>query len=295
MTQALQTLIQLLTLEQIDEHRFVGGSIDIGAGRIFGGQIMAQAVYAAYQSINRDSSEPVRHLHSLHNYFLSMGDAYAPVEFVVTELRNGQSFAARDIKALQGDKCILSMVASFQIQEQGFEHDVLQMPQATPWPEMLINEHEYLQQIIETLPEPMHERAREEKPIEIRAIAPLHPTEPNKAPPHQAIWFRADANLPADPVLHTMLLTYSSDFKLCTTCLRPHGYTYLHPSMQVASIDHALWLHHPVKFDDWHLYVMDSPHAGNARGFNRGSIFDRHGKLVASTAQEGLIRQRFDD
>lgn len=295
MSVALQSLIALLSLEQRDTHHFIGNSVDIGAGRIFGGQIMAQAVFAAMHTVNQNPAAPQRQLHSLHAYFLSMGDAYAPVEFIVTELRNGRSFAARDIKAMQNDKCILAMVASFQIGEQGFCHDTAYIPASIPTPDLLINEYQYFQQILDTLPEPMRARASVDKPIEIRPINPLHPAFPEKAPAQQAIWFRSNGALPADSILHTVLLIYSSDFKLCTTCLRPHGFAYSHPKMQVASIDHALWLHRPVQFDDWHLYMMQSPHAGNARGFNLGQIFNQQGELVASTAQEGLIRQRFDD
>lgn len=287
MSFALDQLLDRLSLEQTSTHRFTGQNKDIGGGRVFGGQTMAQAVYAAIQTVPTGM-----HMHSLHNYFLSMGKADEPVEFVVTELRNGRSFSARDIKAMQGDNCILSMMASFQIEENGFEHDTNAMPTHYPKPDTLEPEQAYVKKIIDEIPKPLQHLALEDKPFDLRAVYPVHPITPQKAEPHQAVWLKTNGKLPDDPALHATLLTYATDFKLCTTSLRPYGYSYLHPSMQVASIDHALWLHKPVKCDEWLLYVMHSPHASNARGFNTGEVFDANGTLIASVAQEGLIRQR---
>lgn len=287
MNTALSQLLDRLQLTQTDTHRFSGQNKDIGGGRVFGGQTMAQAVYAAYQTVPSNMR-----IHSLHNYFLSMGKADEPVEFVVTELRNGRSFSARDIKAMQGDSCILSMIASFQIDEDGFEHDISAMPTHYPKPDTLEAEQDYVKKIIDEIPKPLQDLALEDKPFDLRAVYPVHPIAPQKAEPHQAVWLKTNGELPNDPALHATLLTYATDFKLCTTSLRPYGYSYLHPSMQVASIDHALWIHRPVKCDEWLLYVMHSPHASNARGFNTGEVFDANGTLIASVAQEGLIRQR---
>ena len=286
MTQVLDDLLNLLTLEKIEENIFRGQSQDLGFGNLFGGQVLGQSLSAATQTV-----DPERIVHSLHAYFLRPGDPLKPIVYKVERLRDGGSFNTRRTTAIQHGKPILSMEASFQKEEQGFEHGV-EMPEGIPGPEGLQNDEERAQLIADKIPAHIRDKILADKPIEVRPVAPLNPFDPAISEPRQHIWFRAAGDLPDDPAVHKYMLAYASDFRLCTTSLRPHGYSFMHPKMQVASLDHAMWFYRPFRFDEWLLYTMDSPMAVNGRGLNRGRIYTQDGLLVASTAQEALIRKK---
>ncbi|TLX60596.1 acyl-CoA thioesterase II [Stutzerimonas nosocomialis] len=287
MSQILQALVDLLTLEPIEENLFRGNSQDLGFRQLFGGQVLGQALSAASQTL-----EPERQVHSLHGYFLRPGDAGLPVVYLVDRVRDGGSFSTRRVTAVQKGKTIFTCSASFQTFEEGFEHQ-LQMPDVVG-PEDLPSELELAGQLSHLLPEPMREKILLPKPVEIRPVTFQNPLDPKPMEPVRHAWFRADGMLPDDPALHKYLLAYASDFGFIGTAMLPHGVSVWQRSMQLASLDHAIWFHREVRMDEWLLYSMDSPWAGNGRGFARGSIFNQAGQLVASVAQEGLMRKRDD-
>jgi acyl-CoA thioesterase-2 len=228
----------------------------------------------------------------MHGYFLRPGDVSLPVVYQVDRVRDGGSFSTRRVTAIQKGKPIFTCAASFQFDEQSASHQ-LPMPDV-PGPENFKSETELARLIAPMIPERMRERAISAKPIEIRPVTLINPFAPKPCEPVKHVWFRADGNLPDDPQLHKYLLAYASDFNLLTTSMQPHGVSVFQKFMQVASLDHSLWFHADLRMDDWLLYAMDSPWSGNARGFSRGSIFNRSGQLVASVAQEGLTRLRED-
>lgn len=286
MAAVLDDLVKLLALERIEENLFRGQSQDLGWGTVFGGQVLGQALSAAAQTVPTE-----RHVHSLHAYFLRPGDVTKPIIYDVDRIRDGTSFTTRRVVAIQNGKAIFNLAASFQKEEPGFEHQET-MPAAPP-PEGLKTEQERFAAAAARLPKFALERATAERPIELREVeADEDLFHPAKHPPRRMVWLRAIAPLPDDPALHAYLLAYASDFSFVTTALLPHGVTWLTPGMQIASIDHVMWFHRPARIDDWLLYVMDSPAAHGARGLARGLVFAKDGRLVASTAQEGLIRKR---
>ncbi|WP_454254450.1 acyl-CoA thioesterase II [Pseudomonas sp. Marseille-Q8238] len=287
MSKVLDDLVALLSLEQIEENLFRGVSQDLGFRQLFGGQVIGQCVSAASKTV-----DDARHVHSLHGYFLRPGDATLPVVYQVERVRDGGSFSTRRVTAVQKGQPIFTCSASFQYDEEGFNHQ-LTMPDV-PGPEALQSETELAREVAALIPERMRERMTSDKPIEIRPVTRINPFAPQPGEPIKHVWFRADGNLPDEPSLHKYLLAYASDFNLLTTSMLPHGVSVFQKFMQVASLDHSLWFHSDLRMDDWLLYSMDSPWAGNARGFSRASIFNRAGKLVASVSQEGLIRQRED-
>ncbi|MCB9760949.1 MAG: acyl-CoA thioesterase II [Alphaproteobacteria bacterium] len=284
MRDVLTELITLLQLERIEENLFRGPSQDLGWGQVFGGQVLGQALSAAEQTVPDE-----RPCHSLHGYFLRTGDATRPIVYEVDRIRDGRSFTTRRVVAIQGGRAIFNLSASFQVVEPGYDHHD-PAPDATP-PEDLLSERELARRLGDRIPKPLRKRATAERPIEIRPVDPINPLAPEPRPPHKHVWMRAADPLPDDPGLHRKLLAYASDFHLLTTALRPHGVTWLTRGMQVASLDHAMWFHRPFRVDDWLLYDIVSPSASGARGLVRGRFFDRAGRLVASTAQEGLMRQ----
>lgn len=286
MQPVLSELLALLRLERIEQNLFRGPSQDLGWGQVFGGQVLGQALSAAAQTVPEG-----RFAHSLHGYFLRVGDAKAPIVYTVDPIRDGRSFTTRRVVAVQHGKAIFNMAASFQVAEPGFDHQDT-MPEGVPDPESLISESQLAQRLEGILPRPLFERATAPRPIEIRPVDPSNPLKPDQRPATHQVWFRASDPLPDARSLHHYLLAYASDFSFLTTALRPHGASWLTPGMQVASVDHAMWFHRPFRFDDWLLYDMRSPSASGARGLVQGRIFDREGNLVASTAQEGLIRDR---
>ncbi|MBL8606068.1 MAG: acyl-CoA thioesterase II [Myxococcales bacterium] len=286
MSQVLDELVQLLALERIEENLFRGQSQDLGWGNVFGGQVLGQALSAATQTV--PDSRPV---HSLHAYFLRPGDARRPIVYEVDRSRDGGSFTTRRVVAVQGGHAIFNLAASFQVEEPGFEHQD-EMPSAPP-PLSLPTEQEKNRPHAHKLPPGLRERATAERPFEIRSVASEDdPFRPTAKKPARMVWMRTVGQLPDDPQLHRYLLAYASDYAFLTTALLPHGVTWLTPGMQVASLDHAMWFHRPLRVDGWLLHVMDSPSAHGARGLVRGRIFTEHGELVATTAQEGLTRRR---
>ncbi|OHC48862.1 MAG: acyl-CoA thioesterase II [Pseudomonadales bacterium RIFCSPLOWO2_02_FULL_63_210] len=287
MSQVLDELVALLSLEAIEENLFRGVSQDLGFRQLFGGQVLGQCVSAASQTVEAD-----RHVHSMHGYFLRPGDAALPVVYQVDRVRDGGSFSTRRVTAVQKGQPIFTCSASFQYDEEGFQHQIA-MPEV-PGPEGLKSETELARMVEAMIPERMRERATSDKPIEIRPVTRINPFDPKACEPVKHVWFRAAGALPDEPQLHKLLLAYASDFNLLTTSMQPHGVSVFQKFMQVASLDHSLWFHSNLRMDDWLLYAMDSPWAGNARGFARGSIFNRQGQLVASVAQEGLTRIRED-
>ncbi len=287
MTQILDALVNLLTLERIEENLFRGASQDLGFPQLFGGQVLGQVISAASQTVT-----PERHVHSLHGYFLRPGDSHQPVVYDVDRVRDGGSFTTRRVSAIQKGQTIFTGIASFQGEETGYEHQ-LPMPDVIG-PDDLPNEWELLHKLSPMVPERVMEKLRRPKPIEIRPVTLVDPANPQPIEPVRHLWFRADGSLPDSPALHKYLLAYASDFSFIGTALQPHGVSSWSKFIQLASLDHAIWFHREVKMDDWLLYSIDSPWAGNARGFARGSIFNRQGELVASVAQEGLIRVRED-
>ena len=286
MSAVLDELVQLLSLERIEENLFRGPSQDLGWGTVYGGQVLGQALSAAARTTPAD-----RAVHSLHAYFLRPGDVSRPVVYEVERIRDGSSFTTRRVAAVQKGEVIFYLTASFQKPEEGFDHHD-PMPDVPP-PESLPTEQQRAAAYAHRLPRFLRERAVGERPFEIRHTDEGDdPVLPSPAAPQKAIWFRTVARLPEDPALHRFLLAYASDSSFITTALRPHGVTWLTPGMQVASLDHAMWFHRDFRADEWLLHVIDSPTAQGARGLVRGRVFTRDGRLVASTAQEGLIRQR---
>jgi acyl-CoA thioesterase-2 len=286
LNETLPALIRQLDLETLEVNLFRGQSRDMGAPRVFGGQVIGQALVAAERTIEG------RIPHSLHAYFLLPGDVDAPIVYQVDRIRDGRSFSARRVQAIQHGRPILSLIASFQVPETGLEH-AAPMPDVPP-PEVLASSTELNQRWL-SQESPAPPRAVEAllapSAIEFRPVGPLNPLHPAPAEPRQAVWFRAVDRVPDDPQLHRCILAYASDFHLVATALRPHGRSWFEPSMIVASIDHALWFHRAVRIDEWLLYAMDTPSAQGARGLARGLVYDRGGRLVASVAQEGLMRE----
>jgi acyl-CoA thioesterase II len=279
----LEELLGVLKLERIEENLFRGQSQDLGFENVFGGQVLGQALSAAYQTV------PVeRRVHSLHAYFLRPGDPRKPIVYDVDCIRDGKSFTTRRVVAIQKGRAVLNMAASFQVDEPGFDHQAA-APQP-PGPEGITSERELALKVADQIPASIREKILCRKAIEIRPVDPVNPFAPEKREPLRFVWFKAAGRLPDDPVIHQYMLAYASDFRLVLTALYPHGKSYWNPRMQVASLDHAMWYHRDFRMDDWLLYAMESPNAGNARGLNNGRIYTRTGKLVASVAQEGLIR-----
>ncbi|MGL1922433.1 MAG: acyl-CoA thioesterase II [Hyphomicrobiales bacterium] len=289
MNKALDTLINTtLNLEKIEQHIFRGVSPKNGWQRVFGGQVIGQALVAARQTVKAMGFDNDRHTHSLHGYFLRGGDPSVPIVYEVDPVRDGKSFSTRRVVGIQHGHAIFSMIASFQKQEPGLEHQ-LTMPKV-PMPDELPSESELKAKYMDRLPKPMQLYWSRERPIEMRHVESRYTFDRIPTEPKQNIWFRASSKLPDDVDIHQAVLAFASDFSLLDTSLVAHGTSIFDPKMQVASLDHAIWFHRPFKADEWLLYSQDSPSSSGARGFNRGSIFNMQGELVASTAQEGLIR-----
>lgn len=280
-------LTTLLEVEEIDTDLYRGPRLPGGVGRVFGGQVIAQALQAAQRSVEGDKTA-----HSLHAYFMRPGDENHPIVFRVVRDFEGRSFANRRVIAMQKGQPILNMTASFQLPAEGLHHQDA-MPDV-PDPDELRSERELREQIRDQVPEKFRRFFLRARPIEIRPVNPRNWFAPDRIAPVQHSWFRVVAPLPDDLALHRAMLAYASDMTLLGTCLLPHGVSWMTGDVQTASLDHAIWLHEPFRFDEWLLYTTDSPWAGHSRGFNRGKIYARDGRLVASVAQEGLIRLRND-
>jgi acyl-CoA thioesterase II len=283
MAYTVRDLLVLLDLEPLEYNIYRGQNRDIGTGRVFGGQVLAQALVAARRTVEHD-----RPAHSFHGYFILPGDLEAPIVYFVDRLRDGRSFATRRVTGIQNGQAIFNMSASFHRDEPGVEHHT-DMPQV-PEPESLDSELEILREMADRIPERLRPVLTQDRPIDVRAVERTDPFHPEPRLPARHLWFRAIGEMPDDLLSHQAVLSYASDYGLLGTALLPHGLSFRMPNMQAATLDHAIWFHRPFRVDEWLLYAMDSPAASGARGFTRGSIYSRDGQLVASVAQEGLIR-----
>ena len=282
--QRIADLLTLLELEQLEVNLFRGESRDIGSPQVFGGQVLGQALSAASATVEG------RVVHSLHAYFLRRGDFNAPIVYQVDRSLDGHSFSNRRVVAIQHGQQIFNMTASFQIQEEGFEHQVT-MPNV-PRPQDLPDSSVPPVEFLERLPEKMRRFLEQPRPFEFRSVQKIDYLRPRREDPTRQVWFRAVGELPDDEKLHRCLLAYVSDYFLLDTATLPHGAAFAHNTLTMASIDHAMWFHRPLRVDDWLLYAVESPSASGARGFARAGLFGLDGRLVASTAQEGLVRTK---
>jgi acyl-CoA thioesterase II len=278
-----EKLLELLDLEPLEVNIYRGRNRSIGSGRVFGGQVLAQALVAARRTVD----EP-REAHSLHGYFILPGDVAAPIVYFVDRLRDGRSFTTRRVTAIQHGRAIFNMAASFHLEESGIVHQP-EMPDVPP-PESLESELDLLRKMANRIPERVRGFYTSDQPIEFRPIDPVDPFRPEKRPPLKRVWLRARGDVGPLEVSHQAVLAYASDYGLLGSALLPHRLSLQMPQLQAASLDHALWFHRPFRTDDWLLYEMESPTTGGSRGFTRGSIYARTGELVASVTQEGLLR-----
>lgn len=280
--QALETLLDHLKLEKIEEGLYRGQSQALGFGRVFGGQVIGQALSAAKETVDN------RFVHSFHSYFLREGNDQKPIVYEVENIRDGGSFSTRRISAIQFGKPIFYMTASFQTEGVGYDHQET-MPKVVG-PENLMSELEFYQQNLDKIPQQFHAKALADKPIEMRHVQQINPFNPDKMAPVSQTWIKASGTLPDDPRVHRYLLSYASDFTFLPTALLPHGESFMQPKMQVATLDHSMWFHRPFKMDEWILFSKESTSASSGRGLVRGQFFNQQGQLVASAMQEGVIR-----
>jgi acyl-CoA thioesterase-2 len=282
MNQLLEDLVKVLTLERLEINLFRGQSRDIGSRQVFGGQVLGQGLMAATSTVeNRD-------VHSLHAYFLRRGDFNSPIVYEVDRAWDGKHFSTRRVVAIQHGQQIFNMSASFQLPEAGLDHQI-NMPDV-PYPEALTDMETYYRTALADASPAVRRILEQKRPFEFRPVQPPEIVRVEKSEPLKYVWLRAVDTLPDNEALHRSLLAYVSDFHLLDTALKPHGVSMTSPEVTIASIDHAMWFHRAVRVDDWLLYAIDSPSTSGARGFTRGSIFARDGRLVASVSQEGLIR-----
>ncbi len=281
---SIERLLELMRLEPLEVNLFRGASRDIGTPRVFGGQVLAQAVLAARATVED------RLIHSLHAYFLRAGDPEAPIVYDVDRSRDGRSFTSRRVVAIQHGRPIFTLAASFQVGQGGFEHQ-FGMPDV-PAPDELAPPAPVAPEQLADVPQKLRRWFTRFGPFEFRQVEALDPIAPEPRPPFRQLWFRLKGEVPDDEGLHRALLAYASDFHLIGTATLPHGWSLLDGRLIVASLDHAMWFHRPVVVTDWLLYDCDSPSTSGSRGLARGLIYDRQGRLVASTAQEGMIRRR---
>ncbi len=278
----IEELLDLMRLEPLEVNLFRGASRDIGTPRVFGGQVLAQAILAASETVEG------RLIHSLHAYFLRAGDPEAPIVYNVDRSRDGRSFTARRVVAIQHGRPIFTLAASFQLEQDGVEHQ-FEAPKVA-FPETLSVVPEISPERLEALPQKLKRWFTRFGPFEFRPVLDQDPRNPVPMPPHKQFWFRLRGDLDDDQRLHRALLAYVSDFHLIGTATLPHGLSYAKGDLIMASLDHAMWFHRSCRVNDWLFYDCDSPSAAGSRGLARGMIFDREGRLIANTAQEGLIR-----
>lgn len=284
MSKQLQQLLNLHQLERLEVGLFRGECEHLGLPQVYGGQVIGQALSAAGYTVDSD-----RTVHSFHSYFLHPGDINQPIIYDVEKLRDGKSLSTRRVKAIQHGRPIFYLTASYQGEFEGLEHQSSQMP-TVPGPEALPSETELANTMKEALSPSMQRAFCHEKPIEVRPVVVNNPFNPEALPAKQYLWIKANGQLPDNPILHQYLLGYASDWGFLVTALFPHKVSLFTPKFQVATIDHSMWFHRPVKMDEWLLYVIDSPTSSNGRGLVRGEIFDQQGHLVASAVQEGVMR-----
>ncbi len=284
MKQELQDLLDLLDIESIEVNIFRGVSPAEGWQRVYGGQVLGQALVAASRTVEDES----RSVHSLHGYFLRPGDTTVPILYEVDRIRDGKSFTTRRVVATQKGRAIFSMAVSFQIPEEGLEHQT-DMPDIPP-PEACLGQPEMDEKYSDEVQEEFQGMKDRPRAIEMRFAEPINEFKPKKMPPFQHTWIRTVDTMPENICLNQCLLAYASDMTLIDTAARPHGLNWGNEKLQVASLDHAMWFHRPVRTDQWLLYAQDSPFSGGARGLSRGAFYNQTGTLVASVAQEGLMR-----
>ncbi len=285
MSDPVADLLTLLDIERLEVDLFRGQSPEEETNqRVFGGQVIAQSLVAAYRTVED------RLCHSLHAYFIRPGDPSVPIIYEVDRSRDGGSFTTRRVIAVQHGRQIFNMAASFHVEEEGWHHQH-DMPEA-PQPMDVPTRADYRAKIAEKIPEAYRKDFLRPRPVEMREVEPIDFVDPKPLPDIQQLWFRVAREIDEAPWLHHCLLAYASDMALLGTGNRPHGLSWMGGKVMSASLDHAMWFHAPINFDKWHLYHMDSPYAGGARSFNRGSIYTETGQLVASVAQEGLMRPR---
>lgn len=284
MSAAMQELLSILDLEKLEHNLYRGRSPKLDWQRVFGGQTIAQALVAAQRTV-----DPDRHVHSLHGYFMRPGDTKVPIIYEVDRIRDGGSFTTRRVVAIQHGHAIFSLEASFQVEEQGLEHQV-PMPLDVPAPDMLMTQQELIGKFGDAVPQGIKRYWERDRPIEMKPVMLKHYTSREKLAPEQNIWIRTAGPVPADRATQAAVLAYLSDMTLLDTSTFAHGRAVFDPDIQAASLDHAMWFHRPHRLDDWILYTQDSPSSQGSRGFTRGALYGRDGTLIASVAQEGLIR-----
>jgi acyl-CoA thioesterase-2 len=289
MSSAIENLLGILDLEQLEVNLFRGRSPQVTWQRVFGGQVVGQALVAACRTVDVGERPP----HSLHGYFLLAGDPKIPIIYNVDRIRDGKSFTTRRVIAIQHGHAIFAMAVSFHRDEPGLSHQA-RMPEV-PTPEELPSEAELKERILPMMPDPVRRYYERERPIELRPVEYARYLGKTFDDGRFHVWIRATGRLPDEPAIHQCVLAYASDMTLLDSALIPHGRTVFEKDIMAASLDHALWLHRPFRADDWLLYAQDSPNLAGSRGFSRGLIFTRDGTLVASVAQEGLLRQRRAD
>jgi acyl-CoA thioesterase-2 len=277
-----EELLQLMELEPLEVNLFRGESRDIGTPRVFGGQVLAQSIIAASRTVDEGT------IHSLHAYFLRAGDAKAPIVYDVDRNRDGRSFKSRRVVAIQHGRPIFTLAASFQLEQEGLTHQIL-MPDV-PMPEELSSDSHVPADKLEQVPQFMRRWFTRTGPFDFRQVEPIDVFNPSPQPPFRNVWFRLNEKIDASDLMHRALMAYASDFHLVGTATLPHGVSKINDDLMMASLDHAMWFHRPVRVDDWLLYSCDSPSSSGGRGLARGLIYDRSGRLVATTMQEGMIR-----
>lgn len=282
---ALAHLIELLTLERLDDGLFRGESEDLGFPQVFGGQVVAQAIAAAMQVVELE-----RDLHSCHCYFLRAGDAAYPIIYETEILREGKSFTAVSVNAKQHNELICRVMTSFQVREQGFEHQI-SMPNAAS-PEAFYSENELIRSLALMLPQPLREKFQAERAFDVRIKYPNNAFQGQKLPPEQQLWVKLNGTAPLDRRLQQCLIAYFSDFHCILTMLHPHERGFMQAGLRIATLDHSLWFHREINFNDWLLFSLQSPNASGARGLTRGEVFDQQGNLLVTYQQEGLIRDQ---
>ncbi|MCZ8544151.1 acyl-CoA thioesterase II [Mesorhizobium qingshengii] len=285
MTAAMDELLNILDLERLEHNLYRGRSPQVEWQRVFGGQTIAQALVAAQRTV-----EPDRYVHSLHGYFMRPGDIKVPIVYEVDRIRDGGSFTTRRVLAIQHGQAIFSLEASFQVDEKGLEHQFA-LPDDVPPPEGLQTQRQLLEKA-ERVPEAVRRFWARERPLELRPVNLQHYESRDKLPPRQNVWIRLAGPVPDDRALQSVLLAYLSDMTLLDTSTFAHGRGLFDPDIQAASLDHSMWFHRPHALDGWLLYAQDSPSSSGSRGFSRGTLYARDGTLIASMAQEGLIRLR---
>jgi acyl-CoA thioesterase-2 len=280
----VQELIQLLQLEKIEENIFRGQNLTVGSPHVFGGQVLGQALNAAYRTVGEG-----RFCHSLHAYFILPGNLDIPILYEVERTRDGGSFTTRNIKAIQNGKAIFSMIASFQLEQEGYNHQI-EMPKNIATPNQLISWDEINEKFGEYLPKSYKYWLSIDRPIEFKPVEMSNPKEKKKLEPFKHVWMKAKGEEVLDKAMQHQILAYASDYNLLSAALNPHADVANISNIKMASLDHAMWFHRDFNIHEYLLYAIDSPSSSNSRGFTRGNIFDANGKLVASVAQEGLIR-----